>query len=47
MLDFCELVNEWMKERYYKILIAILDRGELDLEQLQITTDMLNDKKLL
>ena len=24
MLEFCEYVDQWLKERYYKILVAIL-----------------------
>ena len=35
MLHFCEFVNEFMKERYYKILKSLLFRGELDLAQMK------------
>ena len=46
MLEFCEFVDQWLKERYYKILIAVLDRGELDLGQMEINDDMQADEKL-
>jgi len=46
MLEFCEYVDQWLKERYYKILTAILDRGELGLSQMEIDEEHQKDKKL-
>ena len=40
MLEFCDYVDQFSKERYYKILVAVLDRGELDLGQMEIKEEM-------
>ena len=46
MLEFCEYVDQWHKERYYKILVAVLDRGELGLSQMEIDEDHQRDSKI-
>ena len=40
MLEFCDYVDQWHKALYYAILVAVLDRGELDLGQMEINKDM-------
>ena len=47
ILEFCEFVNQYLKEYYFKVLVAILDRGELDLGQMIFEKDELSNKKLL
>ena len=46
MLEFCQQVDQFLRERYYKILVAVLDRGELDLGQMEINSDDQYDAKL-
>ena len=36
VLKFCDYVNDLLKENYYKMLTAILKRGELELGQMAI-----------
>ena len=36
ILQFCDYVNDVIKEYYYKILTAILQRGELELGQMMV-----------
>jgi len=47
MLEFCDFVNQFMRERYYMILVAILERGELDLGQMKFERSVFANKKLL
>ena len=47
MLEFCDFVNQFVKEEYYKILVSILQRGELDLGQMLFEKDDQINKKLL
>ena len=41
LLEFCDFVNEFATERYYKILEELLRRAELDLAQIKIE-DIMN-----
>ena len=36
VLEHCDYVNELLKENYYKMLTAILKRGELELGQMAV-----------
>ena len=36
VLKFCDYVNDLLKENYYKMLTAILKRGELELGQMAV-----------
>jgi len=53
MLEFCDFVNQFLKEPYYKILVKVLERGELDLGQMlfekdeQVNTKLYANKKAL
>jgi hypothetical protein len=42
LLQFCDFVSEILREKYYEMMTLLLERGELDLSQLQvgITADM-------
>ena len=34
LLEFCDYINEFVRERYYKLLTLVLKRSELDLGQM-------------
>ena len=34
MLMFCVQVNQFLREKYFEILVSILNRSELDLAQM-------------
>ena len=36
MLEFCDFVNQFLREKYYQILVTVLQRNELDLGHLFI-----------
>ena len=47
MLEFCDYASDFLRENYYKILILVLKRSELDLGSVGfITNKKLPDKVL-
>ena len=47
MLMFCVQVNQFLREKYFEILVSILNRGELDLAQMMFEKEDVSNKKLL
>lgn len=46
MLEFCDYVDQFLRVEYYGILCAVLERGELDIGQMQVEKDSLSNKSL-
>ena len=47
MLEFCDFVNQFLREIYYQILVTVLQRNELDLDHLLISPEDQKKKKNL
>ena len=47
MLMFCVQVNQFLREKYFEILVSILNRSELDLAQMMFEKEDVSNKKLL
>lgn len=45
MLEFCDYVNQFARVKYYAILVAVLDRNELDLGQMMFENPQEYSKK--